>query len=226
MGIARATNVIRSRGNLRIAGFVPGVAAADRIVFLRGGGVAPVRWALLSHASIVGPTVTLDTTGATILIASVSATGNTGITDNRGNTWVVYNNSAANNSISYCINPSSVGPGHQVTGTGYYPTTTFAALSGSATFDRASNATGVATSSMRPGPVTPSQANALLFASAKTNSGSFTITDDFEIIEVRPYGVGVNYGGALAWRTQTVSGVRDPVWSSPGITDCTIIAFV
>jgi hypothetical protein len=175
-------------------------------------------------------TSSVDTTGATLLVASVNhfnGVNDAVVSDSNGNTWVgltaqVSPTNNARTRLFYVVNPT-VGAGHTFT---LSPDVTFgtlqvAAFSGVATtspFDAENGSSADTATSIQPGSVTPSEANCLVITSECLRDNSLTgdtvsINGGFTITNQNP-GVGSNYlQGALAYLIQTSAAAANPTWS-------------
>jgi lysophospholipase L1-like esterase len=185
--------------------------------------------ALVGHISAASTnqntiaTGTLDTTGANLLVVSLSGfkTGSPVLSDSKGNTWTpLTNHSGAgnpSNRLYYCLAPT-VGTGHTftATGTGIYTTIDVQAFSGADTSGGTDgeNGAGVITvTSGQPGTLTPSQANDIIVASIAFDdpstvsvNQSFTITDQNGL-------TSNHWGGAMAYLLQGSAAAVNPTWT-------------
>ncbi len=187
-------------------------------------------YSLLTHTAIgstdgttAGPTSSIDTTGATLLICSLVGGNLTiGMSDSKGNTWTALTSqdsgSGVTNTILYVKNPT-VGTGHTFTfnSGGSVPAIAVAAFSGADTtspFDiQNGNPSGSGTT-IQPGSITPNNNNELIITglvmrlteTASIDSG-FTITDQVALAG------GLNYGVALAYKIQTTAIAVNPTWT-------------
>lgn len=179
---------------------------------------------------------TVDTTGATLCVASFSdgvTTATYTPTDSKGNTWhpltIVNAGSQGRTQLWYAWDhggtPFSAGTGHTFTGAttvGGNPWVVFTCYSGTQTtsdpFDQQNTGTtgaSVATS-VQPGSVTPTSANQLLVTSVSgyveptgftISPGSFTITAQSGLLG------GTNYAGAQAYLVETTATTQNPTWT-------------
>ena len=170
-------------------------------------------------------TGSIDTTGATLLVANltyynVAATGQ--LTDSKGNTWVPFAvefHSDTAVRLFYCSNPT-VGTGHTFSvNNSQYGSLQVAAFSGVtqlAPLDVTAQSNG-SSSSATGGSLTPTNANSLMISGLGwRNSGpsltgvdsGYTITDT-----VNPGGV---ICGSLAYLIQTTATAENPTWTLSG----------
>lgn len=195
-------------------------------------------FSLLVHAAAgaaTDPTTSaIDTTGANLIIISVSQYAGSAIgslSDNKSNTWTGLTAQAGNATggnqnqycrLFYCYAPT-VGAGHTFkwTGTNVFGTICVAAFSGSASspFDQQNGAFGNV-----PGSVTPSVDSELVVSAVSFGSpatelvdSSLTITDKINYVS------GGAEGGALAYIIQTTAGAVNPTWSG-GSGSASVIA--
>ena len=181
--------------------------------------------ALVSHVAATGSNFTtgsINTTGATLLVANNSNFGGTpGISDSYNNTWIPFTQRGGNNAqrMHYCINPV-VGTGHTFTVTdgnvGSLQVAAFSGVTGVLPFDQASGAASAGSSTAQPGSLTPANANSLMicglgFQNAGTLSG---INSGFTITDTSPAS-GI-YGGSLAYLIQTTAVAENPTWTFSG----------
>lgn len=192
-------------------------------------------WALV--ASEVGggtnssvTTAAIDTTGATLIVVSLSRDVNTNATnfsDSKGNTWRLlnyYDQGAVRNMMYYCV-PTSVGSGHTFSNSGSfnYSTLAVAAFSGNAPFlieDRLS-ASGNSATTVLPGSITPSQDNTLVVttcAFSGTGSTPLSINGGFTKNEEIDFSSGNYYGNGIAHLIQTTAAAANPTWTKTGAT--------
>lgn len=196
---------------------------------------------LLSNTSIgsASPTTTtgIDTTGATLLIVTISlgVTTTTSIVDSKGNTWVQLF-SPFLTQIYYSYNKAgsalSVGAGHTVTVTdsGDYPFITFAAFSGTKTTStdplsqQSSTIAGAGSTSVQPGSITDT-AGSLFITScyASLSVTAPTINSSFNLIGSSGLVNGVNFAGAGAYKLSTT---ENPIWSlsNPSASPAAVMA--
>lgn len=126
--------------------------------------IAFVASAMAQSTNANDVTVTIDSTGANLLVVSLSiwqGRSAYSFSDSKGNTWTALTEYGAINPQTkqwYCLNPSSVGASHSftITGTGGgAPSLAVHAFSGVGAFDSEggnnANATSVATASLTPG---------------------------------------------------------------------------
>jgi hypothetical protein len=182
--------------------------------------------ALVTNGAANGnvPSVTgLNTTGATLLVATVTVDNGQGsgktVTDNKGNTWtritLIPTNASNQVELWYSL-PTSVGASHNITYSGNFAAIRVAAFSGTATSSVLDGAVatnkGNFLTTIQAGSKTPSQANCLLIAclgldaggSAVSINSGFTITNNI---------TNSSALSALAYKIQTTAGAENPQWS-------------
>jgi hypothetical protein len=170
-------------------------------------------------------TGSLDTTGATLLVAVCTYAGSpTGVTDSKGNTWTAltaYANSGVTTRIYYVnSNTPTVGTGHTFTlnGTGIAAVINVVAFSGTASspFDLENGANSLSASTIQPGSVTPTANDSIIvtgFSGGNTFGGAATINSGFTITDQSPLTGGVNYGSAAAYLIQGTLAAVNPTWT-------------
>lgn len=183
-------------------------------------------YALINHTQCAGgPTGNtspgVDTTGATLLIATTSCWVFTSLTDSKGNTWTpltLQSGALPNVRIYYCPTPV-VGASHTFTLSATYSTAQITAWSGSLAttpFD-VENSGGAAAASVATGSVTPSVDNSLIVTAFGDNLGAAaSINSSFTISDQEPWSNAVNFGGACAYLIQTTATAVNPTWTSVG----------
>jgi hypothetical protein len=161
----------------------------------------------------------IDTTGATLLIAAVTAQYGPGtVVDSKGNTWHQLTTKTDYYSLAlyWCV-PSSVGAGHTFSASGgNYPSLWVAAFSGThatAPFDAESGATPGSGTAASPGSITPSLDGCLLVSAlefspdntAAVNSGFAAVS------EVPRTATCLSLAGA--YLIQGTAAAVNPAWS-------------
>lgn len=200
-----------------------------------GGGGSPALIASVStNGGINGVTSDpINTTGANLLIASVawySAAGadvtTTEFSDSKGNTWTqlnlagVISSTPTANRMFWSV-PTTVGSGHtfEVTETGSYASISVVAISNmSATpFDQQAQNEQSATTTIQPGSITASQANAVLVTGlAFVTSGTISINSSFVTPVTVDYSPGNGLGSSISVRIDTSASATNPTWSTTG----------
>lgn len=232
-GAVNARNGVSITTASTINGRTPNSAINAQTIVAGGGGPAEVA-SVSTNGGINGVTSgAIDTTGANLLIASVSwypAAGAdvtiTEFSDSKGNTWTplnlagIINSSVSANRLFYCV-PTSVGSGHTftVTETGSYASISVLALSGmSATpFDQQAQNDSPASTSIQPGSITASQANAVLVTGLSfSTSGTISINSSFVTPVTVDYVPGNGLGSSISWRIDTSASATNPTWSTTG----------
>lgn len=188
-----------------------------------------------------GTSAGVDTTGATLLVVSVSWYGSSArptLTDSKSNTWVALTEqkfSVAGNVLFYCKNPTA-GSGHTFTlsGSSIYSCGQMEAFSGtntSAPFDVESGATSSAFS-LATGSITPTVDGCVIVAGLSAGDGTagYSIGSGFTVTDAYNHNPSAAEGGAAAYLIQTTAAAVNPTWSastpgsSPGVA-ATIAAF-
>lgn len=202
MGFAKGGAGFSGGDNLAIAGVQPSGMAAQGNVFWRAGAPVQTMELVASGYAVGGGNVlTLDTTGATLLVIAgmYYGTGSTGGYDSNGNTWIqaINNNGAM---IFYCLNPV-VGSNHTFTiNAGYYPAIVVMAFKGyNPQPGQTVATTGNGASIQLPAisPVTPS--TLLVVCQMFNDGGIYAVSVDpgFTIVQNVP--VGSTQGGVAAY---------------------------
>lgn len=189
--------------------------------------------ALVSNATASGAnggtTAGIDTSGATLLVARITAASGAGtVTDSKSNTWVALtsaNGSTPDETIYYVANPT-VGSSHTftVSGAASFSVIDALAFSGVATttpFDAENTAAGGGfdNTNAKPGSITPSENNELIVCGfAFDTTQTMTIDSSMTIVSQTPLAGGLNYGGAVAYKVQTTAAAINPLWGFSGTT--------
>jgi hypothetical protein len=177
-----------------------------------------------------GATDAIDTTGATLLVLVISAINAVALggtpTDSKGNTWTartVYS-SGGNGAVRvwYAENPV-VGSGHTFTYTraSSFPVIMAIAVSGAAlasVYDVENGAGQVGGTTLQPGSVTPSAANALLVAGTGIDGVGRTATINASftgLIGIAGDGA-TRMGGYAAHLIQGAAAAVNPTWTYSG----------
>lgn len=219
MGLAIAGQI---PSGIAIAGQKPsGLAIAGNNIFAGGAS-----WQLLSQANVTGmgmQSMTLDTTGANLLVFLGSSIGDTfyyDVADNQGNTWVnagkIYTAGRNPNLyLYYCIQPNT-NTQHTVQAWGDYKAFIVAAFKGpdSIGVDQFTytNVPGTPISVQIPA-ITPAS-QGLVFAGAGLNSYDASIDSGFTIIDLIPR--SSVFGAALAYLINKNTNPISPSWIYSG----------
>lgn len=201
--------------------YQPGVARGD---FNPAGVTLPTLVANTCAGSVNATDVTtsaIDTTGASLIILSVSFASGQSFTptDSKSNTWTAgtqRNGAGGAQRLFYCLNPT-VGAGHTFTVVTPVPSMEVQAWAGLFNASSFQTQTGIGSPSTlpnSPGSITPSQ-NGSLFVTGQgnTNSGfTYTIDSGFTI-SCQFGGSGTAVAGAMAYLTQSVAAAANPQWS-------------
>lgn len=184
----------------------------------------------IAHAKTAGvnggTTGSVDTTGATLLVAVIGYYNGIGAspvpTDSKSNTWVQIGTTQAGSNTSlkmfYVASPT-VGTGHTFSstssGSNGYSSAEFAAWSGSAASPLDQTAQAAA---KQAGSVTPAEDNELLVAGICCEDlASVTAIDlGFTISDSNAYGSGNNESSALAYLVETTAAAKNPLWTAGG----------
>lgn len=232
MGIAKGNLVIRNGGNLQIAGVArAGVAARGAVVYRRV--VVPAsKWTLIRSASGPAPTLTMDTTGANVLVSVCTKVGLgggiTGDTYNNTIVTIVAGEAAGSASVilsAYGIAGSSVTTGltHAFNGSGSQAVFHIAAF----TFTGDTSMVipnSAQTPTTRPGPITPYMPDSLFITTISADGDATSTPTGFTLIQSYPYQSGQRMGSSIAYRLQAGTDPVDPVWTYSGTTVRTTVA--
>lgn len=173
-------------------------------------------------------TAAIDTTGADLIVLAVAFgdTTTATVSDSKGNTWTSLTDRLGEGpfldvrvQLHYCISPT-VGSGHTFTasaGTNYASIAAAAFSLAAGGFDAETGAgSGVGgDTTMQPGSLTPSSADALLVtACGYIGAATATINSSFtEVEDIDNTGVG-GFSVALAYKIQTTATAENPTWST------------
>jgi hypothetical protein len=199
-------------------------APASHTVRRPSGPPPPSLPALLSFVTLATPTATtvpINTTGATVIAASLSNFGSPGgLTDSLSNTWTFVNFANGNNNgrLAYCINPAT-GAAHTFTTTGASEGAVIAAFTGTPpTATAGINFTQTTLAATVPLSGTPPAAPALIVALAYGSAGTtnFAISGGLAVVGFVP--AGSTQAAALAWVAQATAAAVSPTWTLTGGT--------
>lgn len=181
---------------------------------------------LIDHAASVGagtstaPSVTMDNTGANLLVAALAAISTAGPTDSSGNTWTLVFSSAVDSgelSLFYCANPV-VSSSQTIAFAADYSSCCVASFAGvaAAPLDQkliGTQATGVTT--VRPGSIVPSQNNCLVISAVGSHNvaSSVSVDSGLTLLDYEDFVTSSAYGSALAFYIQPVAASIDPTWT-------------
>lgn len=211
------------------------------LVCLAFGAGAAAQIGLVDHATASGAsgatTSAINTTGATLLVASVSYYANGSLSDSKGNTWTPLTAAAASpddgHRLYYAVNPT-VGTGHTFSTTAAYVTLNVAAFSGvdaSSPFDAENVGSVFGGGSQNTGNITPSSNGQLIVTGSINGGGAGTtqsVNNSFIVTDNIGTSVGAYYGGALAYKVQTTAATIDATWTFSGSVysaGCSIASF-
>lgn len=171
--------------------------------------------------------LTLDTTGANLIVISVSSLASVSaptLSDNQSNTWTPLTERTASNSrqrIYYCIAPS-VNASHQfsLSGASSTPVIGVLAVSGAAAspFSAETGAVTTSASELQPGEITPAEDN-MLIVTGCTNAAALASAPDIAsgwTVSKQAGTSGVNMGGGIAYQIQTTATAVNPTWAWTG----------
>lgn len=227
MGIAQQGVVVASGSPLMIQGSAPAGVAINGSVIYRSA-----LWKLLSHGAVQGGTVTLDTTGANLIVVCTAYyTGTFGLSDNQGN---IYTN-AVNiggfpvSAISYCINPTTNAQ-HNIALNANFFAMMVAAFEAPSVFTADQTVTyndggGITTIPM---PEIDASGNSLVVTTVGHGYAAVAIDSGFVVIDSLPR--AGSYGGAAAYGTASNAGPVAPIWTlsnlvTAGSTSATMMTF-
>jgi len=167
-------------------------------------------------------TPAIDTTGANILVASISwnEAGTPALTDNYSNVWTALTGQAigGNDIKIYYAKQPKTGTGHtfQVTGN-CYPAICVGAFSGvdlSIPFDVQNGGTRASDYYVATGSVTPAAPAALYITALSINAHNFPAIDrGFVILGSLDYNAGQNIGCVMAYLTPQDGPTKSPTWT-------------
>jgi hypothetical protein len=191
-------------------------------------------------ASDGGTTDAIDTTGADLIVVSVSYYAGFGgtptVSDSKGNTWAGLTASTGNTAarLFYCT-PAAVGSGHTFTvgGGGTFPAIAVQAFAGAHatapyTTQESRNSSASATS-VQPGSLTPSEDGCVLVTAVSTDAGGsgWSVNESFAGPQVADYAFGASMGGGSAYKIQTTAAAQNPAWAwTGGSTPCSAVMAV
>ena len=171
-----------------------------------------------------GTSASIDTTGATLLVAVVTYTGTPTVSDSKSNTWTALT-CQQNTSVYSCIyyvnsGSPSVGSGHTFTISGAVTVSVINVMAfsgtGASPFDNQNGNSSLLVSTIQPGSITPSQNNDIIITglSGGNNFGAAnTIDSGFTITYQKAVTGGINYGHAGAYLIQTTAAAVNPTWN-------------
>lgn len=203
-----------------------------------GGGGSP---ALIDSVATGGTangatSSAINTTGANLLVVSVSWYPAGGVdvqtaqlSDSNGNTWTQLNlagiisSTITANRLFYCQG-GTVGSGHTftVSATNSYPSIAVMAFSNVSVspLDVQSQGEASSTTTVQPGSITATQANAILVTSVsfEVNGTTASVDLSFTGAVVASPTTGNNVGGGMAYRIDTSATATNPTWTKTGGT--------
>lgn len=193
---------------------------------------------VVAHVSVVGnfggtgssTSASIDTTGATLLVAAHSHFGGSSFSDNKSNTWTLLrtgNVTSQTLDFYVAINPI-VGSGHTFTVTNGFPSAFVIAFSGVNTvqdLDTGAPAnTGSSVTSVATAAFTPKYDNSLILTaiSIGTSITGISVNGSFAITDSSGGVAGQAQGGGIAWEQQGSKASVTPTWSWTGSCDAVI----
>lgn len=219
------TNPIAAGASAAMVNFIPSPASP---------------WHLLSTGSIATPgaspplrTVTLNTTGANLLIIVTCGNAITSLYDNLNNTWTAIPPSVSGFGTQqfYCINPTT-SSNHVFTFLASYSCCIVLAFKGPSTlaFDQSALTPEAANNQpVTVGPITPSTANSLLVSGIAINNDNLVSIDSgFKVANNVLAVAGQLNAGAAAYLVQGSPAPISPTWTvgpSAAYTIATMLCF-
>lgn len=182
------------------------------------------------QSNIAFTTSAIDTTGATLLLATVSNFAGTSpaISDSKGNTWVALPIQTLpvnrSNTLFYVVNPT-VGTGHTFSCPSTFSSMGIAAFSGVATVSPFSSSTGSqgAGAAQATGSISTTSGDLVISSAGSWAAGTLAVTSATIIDQVN-YLAGNYPAQALAWLVST-GGSYNFTWSGATGYGTTIAAF-
>jgi hypothetical protein len=196
----------------------------------RFGNGVPLISFISAGANAGGDTsiVTIDTTGADLLVASgnyFTSSGAGTLTDGYSNTWTALTprdtggGVGGTNQMYYCLNPV-VGSGHSFTWArpsifGSLAVSAYHGVKLTSAFDLENGASSASATTLQPGSITPSEDNEVLVTSL-LNIGTFSTPSIDSGFTIRAYasGGGSYFDVAIADLIQSSAGAANPTWTS------------
>lgn len=213
----------------------PRILAGAIAIILAQLAPAAAQITLVAHTSITpsgttgGSSPPISTASASLIVLSVSTDQSVSfsVSDNLSNTWILvasHNDGVVNNgkgAMYYC-SPCNTGLNHIFATSSLFSTmaiTAWGDAASSAPFD-VQTSNGNSSTTIQPGPVTPSTNNSLVVSSlevtASGNGTSASINSGFTISDQVPFTSGHNYGGATAYLVQGAAAAVNPTWTVTG----------
>ena len=188
------------------------------------GTIALVSSASASSNQVTAHTSTIDTSGATLLIASIAQDQSVAAfapTDFYTNTWVQLTTQATTSgariTIWYVKNPT-VGTGHDFTASagGSFNSIIVAAFNKTDRTQNVDQQTGTfsnAAASLATGSITPSAANELVVTAMGGATATSSVDSGFTQIVNLPLVASNAYQNSLAYKVQTTAAAVNPIWT-------------
>jgi len=194
-----------------------------------------------SNGTAIATTSAIDTTGATLLVVSLTTDIQAGIadfSDSKSNTWTALTDRTGTNTlnrIAYCANPT-VGSGHTFSyGNGFdthywgIAAAGFSGVTTSTPFDQESGTTATGTTSITAPSFTPTNDNELVVSGLSTwvaatsisGGGGFTVTDVLPAVAGKE-AVGLEY----LIQTTKASAAASWSWTSSDNSAVSQAAFI
>ncbi len=197
--------------------------------FMPWNNAQPIRPLTSAKAGGSGtPTSAIDTTGATLLVATVAAFGSTSptaLTDSKLNIWIPLIeqvNGSQHEQMWLCPEPA-VGTGHTFTYGlgGTFPSLCVGAYSGvsAAAFVSETGANGNA-ATIQPGSLTPKKTGNLFVTGLCMGIGTGPTIDLGFTEQHNDYSAGAYIGSAQAYLIETAIAAKNPTWNWTGSFNC------
>jgi len=205
----------------------PVLSVPGKCVSEGGGGATSI--ALVSSVTTSGPTINggtsapINTTGASLLLMSVSCYSTTlpAISDSKGNVWIPLTAASylsnSRQQFYYCFNPV-VGIGHTFTvaASAIYPAFHVYAYSGVGSYHSQSGNNGT-TSGLACGPVTPPVDGALIVTGlAAHNEATDSVAPPGFTFTQLTWVPGLAMQSSFGWQVQSVAATINPTWTWTG----------
>lgn len=166
-------------------------------------------------------TIAIDTTGANLIVISVSSYASAAPTDSKSNTWLpltIQNSGSAINRLFYCINPI-VGSGHTFTintASSYPVISVVAAASAGPWIVQGESGTFAVVTTIQPGSLTPLKADSLFVTGVTSNGDAEDINSSFTRYSIFSSG-GARCSGGIGYKIKTTIGAENPTWDCYGV---------
>jgi hypothetical protein len=195
-------------------------------------------WTLIANTADTDTsgTVTTDainTTGADLIVISVSRFNTPTVSDSAGNTWTALTEATLGGHpevrLYYCLNPTTSAT-HTFTAAAAnaFAGISVQAWSGADSYNSQQSGTGTAAgTSLQPGSITPSADGCLIISGfGYGGTSTISINSGFNITNQLPLDSGNAYGTAIAYLDQTTAAAVNPTWSWTGSTSANAVMAV